>query len=224
VDPETDHDPLIVTQEMCSRMGAVTGKGLSDLIREEFGLRTTFLIMSALVLANVTNVMANFAGVASSLELFQVPKYISVPLGAMAVWLLVVKGNYQSVEKIFLFATTLYVCYIVSGVLVKPDWKEAMISSVRPEIAFETGYIQMLIAMVGTSVAPWMQFYLQAAVVEKGITAKNTPNRGRGYRRLHRDDGDCVLHHRACAGAIWANGPEISRPRGRGPGPSPLRE
>lgn len=199
---------LIVTQEMCSRMGAVTGKGLSDLIREEFGLRTTFLIMLALVLANVTNVMANFAGVASSLELFQVSKYVSVPLGAMAVWLLVVKGNYQSVEKIFLFATALYVCYIVSGVLVKPDWEEAMISSVRPEIAFETGYIQMLIAMVGTSVAPWMQFYLQAAVVEKGITAKEYAE-----SRIEVIVGCIVMTVIAffiivaCAGAIWANGP-----------------
>jgi len=163
---------LIVAQEMASRMGAVTGKGLSDLIREEFGLRTTFLMMIALVLANLTNVMANFAGVASSLELFHVSRYISVPLAAVAVWLLIVKGSYQSVEKVFLFATALYVSYIVSGILVKPDWKEAAIYSVRPVLMLEPGYIAILIGMVGTSVAPWMQFYLQAAVVEKGITAK----------------------------------------------------
>src|ERR1044071_4375677 len=123
---------LIVTQEMCSRMGAVTGKGLSDLIREEFGLRITFLIMALLVLANLTNVMAEFAGVASSLELFHISRYISVPLAALAVWLLVLKGKYASVEKIFLFACLFYVTYIVSGVLVKPDWKEAAIYSVRP--------------------------------------------------------------------------------------------
>ncbi|MEK7755175.1 MAG: divalent metal cation transporter [Acidobacteriota bacterium] len=163
---------LIVAQEMSSRMGAVTGKGLSDLIREEFGLRTTFLMMIALVLANLTNIMANFAGVASSLELFHVSRYISVPLAALAVWLLIVKGSYQSVEKVFLFATALYVSYIVSGILVKPDWKEAAIYSVRPVLMLDPGYIAILIGMVGTSVAPWMQFYLQAAVVEKGITAK----------------------------------------------------
>jgi Mn2+/Fe2+ NRAMP family transporter len=163
---------LVVTQEMCSRMGAVTGKGLSDLIREEFGLRTTFFLMAALVFANMTNVMANFAGVAGSLELFHVSRYVSVPLAAVAVWFLVVKGSYQRVEKIFLVATALYVCYIVSGILVKPDWKEAAIYSVKPVLMLDPGYITLLIGMVGTSVAPWMQFYLQAAVVEKGITAK----------------------------------------------------
>lgn len=163
---------LVVTQEMCSRMGAVTGKGLSDLIREEFGLRTTFFMMAALVAANLTNVMANFAGVASSLELFGLSRYVTVPLASVAVWLLIVKGSYARVEKIFLFATALYVCYIISGVLVKPDWKEAAIYSVRPVLMLDPGYITMLIGMVGTSVAPWMQFYLQAAVVEKGVTAK----------------------------------------------------
>jgi len=162
---------LIVVQEMCSRMGAVTGKGLSDLIREEFGLRITFLIMTLLVLANMTNVMAEFAGVASSLELFQVSKYISVPLAAAAVWFLVVKGNYKSVEKIFLFGCLLYVTYIISGFLVKPDWKEAAIYSVKPKLILDPDYIYMLIGMVGTTIAPWMQFYLQSAVVEKGITA-----------------------------------------------------
>jgi len=164
---------LIITQEMCSRMGAVTGKGLSDLIREEFGLRLTFLMMALLVLANFTNVMAEFAGVASSLELFHVSRYISVPLAAIAVWLLVVHGNYDSVEKIFLFACVFYVTYVISGFLVKPDWKEAAIYSVKPVLLLEPGYIYMLIGMVGTTIAPWMQFYLQAAVVEKGISAKD---------------------------------------------------
>jgi NRAMP (natural resistance-associated macrophage protein)-like metal ion transporter len=163
---------LIITQEMCSRMGAVTGKGLSDLIREEFGLRITFLLMGVLVLANMTNVMAEFAGVASSLELFHISRYISVPLAAFAVWFLVVKGSYQSVEKIFLFACVFYVTYVISGILVKPDWKEAALYSVKPVLLLEPGYIYMLIGMVGTTIAPWMQFYLQAAVVEKGVTAK----------------------------------------------------
>ncbi|HUI82503.1 MAG TPA: Nramp family divalent metal transporter [Bryobacteraceae bacterium] len=163
---------LIVTQEMCSRMGAATGKGLSDLIREQFGLRITFLMMALLVIVNLTNVMAEFAGVASSLELFSVSRYLSVPLAAVGVWFLIVKGNYKSVEKIFLVGCALYVTYIVSGFLVKPDWKEAAVYSVKPVLMLEPGYIYMLIGLVGTTIAPWMQFYLQSAVVEKGITAK----------------------------------------------------
>jgi Mn2+/Fe2+ NRAMP family transporter len=163
---------LIVTQEMSSRMGAVTGKGLSDLIREEFGLRVTFAMMTLLVLANLTNVMAEFAGVASSLELFHISRYISVPLAAVAVWFLVVKGNYKDVEKIFLFGCAIYVTYIISGILVKPDWKEAAMYSIKPSLMLDPGYIYMLIGMVGTTIAPWMQFYLQSAVVEKGITVK----------------------------------------------------
>src|SRR3954462_5576321 len=163
---------LIIAQEMCSRMGAVTGKGLSDLIREEFGLRITFLMMALLVMVNLTNVMSEFAGIATSLELFHISRYISVPLSAAAVWLLVVKGNYQSVEKIFLFSCVLYITYVISGILVKPDWKEAAIYSVRPVLMLKADYIEMIIGMVGTTIAPWMQFYLQAAVVEKGVTAK----------------------------------------------------
>ena len=200
---------LIVAQEMCSRMGAVTGKGLSDLIREEFGLRTTFFMMAALVLANLTNVMANFAGVASSLGLFGVSQFVSVPLAAVAVWFLIVKSSYQSVEKIFLFACSLYICYIISGILVKPDWKEAAIYSVKPVLIFDKEYIGMLIAMVGTSVAPWMQFYLQAAVVEKGISAK-----AYNESRVEVIVGCIVMSVIAffiivaCAGAIWANKPQ----------------
>jgi Mn2+/Fe2+ NRAMP family transporter len=189
-------------------MGAVTEKGLSDLIREEFGLRTTFVMMTALVLANLTNVMANFAGVASSLELFGISRYISVPIAAAGVWLLIVKSSYARIEKIFLFACALYVCYIVSGVLVKPDWKEAAIYSVKPELSLDPAYISMLIGMVGTSVAPWMQFYLQAAVVEKGITAKEYAE-----SRIEVIVGCIVMSVIAffiivaCAGAIWAQKP-----------------
>jgi NRAMP (natural resistance-associated macrophage protein)-like metal ion transporter len=166
---------LIVSQEMCSRMGAVTGKGLSDLIREEFGLRITFGIMALLVLANLTNVVAEFAGVAISLDLFGVSKFISVPLVAVFVWFLAVKGNYERVEKIFLFACSIFVVYIIAGILIKPDWKQAMIYSVKPKLMLNGEYITMLIAMVGTTIAPWMQFYQQSAVVEKGITAKEYP-------------------------------------------------
>ncbi|MFN0107128.1 MAG: Nramp family divalent metal transporter [Bryobacteraceae bacterium] len=199
---------LIVTQEMCSRMGAVTGKGLSDLIREEFGLRTTFFIMMALIGANLTNVMANFAGIASSLELFGISRYITVPTGALIVWLLIVKGTYASVERIFLFATAIYICYIVSGVLVKPDWKEAALYSVRPVLLFEPAYITLLIGMVGTSVAPWMQFYLQAAIVEKGVGAKEYAE-----SRIEVIVGCVVMTVIAffiivaCAGAIWSVAP-----------------
>jgi NRAMP (natural resistance-associated macrophage protein)-like metal ion transporter len=199
---------LIITQEMCSRMGAVTGKGLSDLIREEFGLRVTFILMALLVLVNLTNVMSEFAGIASSLELFGLSKYITVPLSAVAVWFVVVKGNYESVEKIFLFACVVYVTYVISGFLVKPDWKEAAIYSVKPVLLLDRAYIYMLIGMVGTTVAPWMQFYLQAAVVEKGITAKDYVE-----SRIEVIVG-CVMTSViaffiivACAGAIYSNGP-----------------
>src|SRR5438477_3158422 len=200
---------LIITQEMCSRMGAVTGKGLSDLIREEFGLRVTFLLMALLVIVNLTNVMSEFAGIASSLEILGISKYISVPLCAAAVWFLVVKGNYQSVEKIFLFACVFYVTYVISGFLVKPDWKEAAYRSVKPVLMLDRAYIYMLIGMVGTTIAPWMQFYLQAAVVEKGITAKEYAE-----SRIEVIVG-CVMTSViaffiivACAGVIYdANGP-----------------
>jgi len=200
---------LIITQEMCSRMGAVTGKGLSDLIREEFGLRLTFLMMTVLVLANFTNVVAEFAGVASSLELFSVSRYFSVPLSAVAVWFLVVKGNYKSVEKIFLFACAFYVTYVISGFLVKPDWKEAAIYSVRPVLLLDPGYIYMLIGMVGTTIAPWMQFYLQSAVVEKGVGEKEY-----AASRIEVVVG-CIMTNViaffiivACAGAIYSVAPK----------------
>src|SRR3954471_15260206 len=166
---------LVIVQEMAARMGAVTGKGLSDLIREEFGFRVTFFLMVALVVTNFGNIMAEFAGVASSLELFGVSRYIIVPLAAAIVWLLVVQGTYSSIEKIFLVASGFYVCYIVAGVLAHPDWKTATVSMVTtPETSGmrNYGYVYMLIGLVGTTIAPWMQFYLQSSVVEKGITAR----------------------------------------------------
>src|SRR5947207_5998951 len=166
---------LVVVQEMSSRMGAVTGKGLSDLIREEFGLRVTFLLMIALVVTNFGNVVSEFAGVASSFELFGVSKYIVVPVAALAVWALVVHGTYATVEKIFLTASAFYLAYIASGVLAHPDWKAAALSTVtRPEsLGFRNyGYLSMVIGLVGTTIAPWMQFYLQASIVEKGVTVR----------------------------------------------------
>jgi NRAMP (natural resistance-associated macrophage protein)-like metal ion transporter len=200
---------LIVTQEMCSRMGAVTGKGLSDLIREEFGLRTTFFLMIALVLTNFTNVIAEFAGIASSLELFHISRYISVPICGLAVWLLVVRGSYRSVEKVFLFACLLYVTYIISAFLLKPDWKEAAVNSFRPVVMFDTGYVTMLIAMVGTSIAPWMQFYLQSAIVEKGITAKEyVQSRVEVVVGCILTDVVAFFIIVSCAVAIWSHGPK----------------
>ncbi len=166
---------LIVIQEMCARMGAVTGKGLSDLIREEYGFRATFLVMVMLVAVNFTNVITEFIGIANSVDLFGVSKYISVPVAAVLVWLMVTKGNYKSVEKIFLTASFFYICYIVAGYLAHPNWSEALRATVVPpsrHVMFRKEYVYMLIATVGTTIAPWMQFYLQASVVEKGVTAR----------------------------------------------------
>jgi Mn2+/Fe2+ NRAMP family transporter len=189
-------------------MGAVTGKGLSDLIREEFGLRTTFLLMVVLLLVNLANITANFAGIAGSLELFSVSRYISVPVGALLVWALTVKGTYDGVEKIFLVASSFYVAYVVSAILVKPDWGLAVRSSLTPVMILDSSYLALLVGLVGTSVAPWMQFYLQAAVVEKGIDADRY-----GESRIEVIVGCIVMAVIAffiivsCAGAIWAHGP-----------------
>src|SRR6185312_1238998 len=166
---------LIVVQEMCARLGAVTGKGLSDLIREEFGFRITFFVMVTLVITNYGNIVAEFAGIASSLQLFGWSKYIVVPVCALLVWGLVVRGTYASIEKIFLTASAFYVCYIIAGVLAHPDWKAAFFATVtRPEASGirNYGYLFTVVGLIGTTIAPWMQFYLQASVVEKGITAK----------------------------------------------------
>jgi len=167
---------LIVIQEMSARMGAVTGKGLSDLIREEYGLRITFVMMLLLVATNFTNVMAEFAGVASSMGLFHVSKYISVPIAAAVVWLIIVKGNYKSVEKVFLTASFFYIAYIIAGVLARPNWNAAAVSTLKPptEAAFRVpGYVYMVTGIIGATIAPWMQFYLQASVVEKGVSERD---------------------------------------------------
>ncbi len=160
---------LIVVQEMCARMGVVTGKGLSDLIRENFGVRITVLLIIVLVLANLGNTMAEFAGVAASLEIFGISKYISVPIAAALVWVLVVKGTYSSVEKIFMIASTFYVTYVISGFLSRPNWGQVIEKSIVPSFSFQPSYLLMLIGLVGTTIAPWMQFYIQSAIVEKGV-------------------------------------------------------
>ena len=166
---------LVVVQEMSARMGAATGKGLSDLIREEYGFRITFFMMLGLIITNFGNVVAEFAGIASSLELFHISRYISVPVAAVLVWLLVVKGSYKSVEKVFLAASFFYFAYIIAGVLAGPSWRDAFVATFKPphrQAFHEPSYIYMVIGVVGTTIAPWMQFYLQSSIVEKGITAK----------------------------------------------------
>jgi NRAMP (natural resistance-associated macrophage protein)-like metal ion transporter len=169
---------LIVVQEMCARMGVVTGKGLSDLIREEFGLRLTFVLMVLLVVVNFTNVVTEFIGIAGSLHLFHVSKFISVPLCAGLVWYMVVRGSYKSTEKIFLIASVVYIAYIFAGVLSQPSWHDALLATVKlpaRTVWGDKAYIYMAIGVVGTTIAPWMQFYLQSSIVEKGIRVKDYP-------------------------------------------------
>ena len=160
---------LVVVQEMCSRMGAVTGKGLADLIRETFGVRWTFWMMVALVVSNIGNTIAEFSGIAASLEIFGIPRWVSVPLSALGVWVLVLAGTARAVERIFLVACVLYIAYPISGFLAHPPWGEALRSTVIPTVHSDAAWITMVIGLVGTTIAPWMQFYLQSAVVEKGI-------------------------------------------------------
>jgi NRAMP (natural resistance-associated macrophage protein)-like metal ion transporter len=201
---------LIVVQEMCARMGVVTGKGLSDLIREEFGLRMTFFIMLLLVVVNFGNVIAEFSGVAGSIELFHISKYISVPISALAVWLLVVKGDYKSVEKIFLAASGFYICYIVAGFLAQPVWHEALIETVKVPghaVWSDRNYVYMTVGVIGTTITPWMQFYLQSSVVEKGINIKQ-------YAASRMDvivgsifsDAVAWFIIVACAATLWTHG------------------
>jgi NRAMP (natural resistance-associated macrophage protein)-like metal ion transporter len=166
---------LIVVQEMSARMGAVTGKGLSDLIREEFGFRITFLMMLGILITNFGNVVTEFIGIATSLELFGLSRYITVPVCAVIVWLIVVKGQYKSVEKVFLVASFVYVTYIFAGIRAHPAWKVATIATFKPPewARFrEQAYLYMVIGVVGTTIAPWMQFYLQSSIVEKGVTRR----------------------------------------------------
>jgi NRAMP (natural resistance-associated macrophage protein)-like metal ion transporter len=167
---------LIVVQEMCARMGVITGKGLSDLIREEFGLRLTFVLMLLLLIVNFSNVVTEFIGIAGSMSLFHVPKFVSVPVCAALVWGLVFRGDYKSTEKIFLVASLVYISYIFAGVLSQPSWHDAILATVQlPQrsVWHDKAYIYMAIGIVGTTIAPWMQFYLQSSIVEKGIRPKD---------------------------------------------------
>jgi NRAMP (natural resistance-associated macrophage protein)-like metal ion transporter len=160
---------LLAVQEMNARMGIVTGKGLADLIRENFGVRITFYIFVLLLIADVGNTATEFAGVAGSMMVFNIDKNISVPLAAIAVWILVIKGNYKISEKIFLLFSVFLLSYVVSAILAKPDWGEIGKAMLAPTIQWDTPYITTVLGLVGTTVAPWMQFYMQSSVIEKGI-------------------------------------------------------
>lgn len=160
---------LIVIQEMVARMGVITGKGLSALIRENFGIKTAFFMMVGLLVANVGTTVANFAGWAASIEMFGLSKYIMVPVGAVSIWILVTKGSYRSVEKVLLIACLIFFGYVVSGFMAKPEWSAVFQSTLIPHIRWNSEYVVLSIAIIGTTITPWMQFYLQSSIAEKGI-------------------------------------------------------
>jgi len=164
---------LFVVQEMNARMGVVTGKGLADLIRENFGVKITFFIFVGLLIADIGNTATEFAGIAGSLQIFGVTKYLSVPICAFLVWILVVKGDYKTSEKIFLVFSVFLLSYIVSAIMAKPDWHEIGAAITKPKLEMSEGYIAMVIGLIGTTIAPWMQFYMQSAVIEKGLRIKH---------------------------------------------------
>lgn len=160
---------LVVTQEMVARMGAVTGKGLSDLIRENYGVRATFYMMIGLFLANFGTTVAEFAGWAASWEIFGISKFLVVPLGAFLIWVLVTKGSYRLVEMVLLLACIIYFGYVVSGIMAKPDWGAVMKGTFVPKVKMDPEFMMLGIAIIGTTITPWMQFYLQSSIAEKGI-------------------------------------------------------
>ncbi|BDG08145.1 Nramp family divalent metal transporter [Anaeromyxobacter paludicola] len=201
---------LVVVQEMSARMGVMTGKGLADLIRENYGVKVTFWIMVALLVADVGNTIAEFSGVAASIQIFGVPPWISVPITAVAVWILVLKGTYRQVEKVFLVACLFYVAYPVSAILAHPDWGTVLRATVTPSFQASGGYVAMLVGVVGTTIAPWMQFYLQSAVVEKGIKPEHY-----GHSRLDVIVG-CIITDvvaffiiAACAATVFKAGVRV---------------
>ena len=163
---------LIVVQEMAARMGAVTGKGLHDLIREEFGIRATFFVSFVFGLADLGNIVAEFAGLASGMGLFGFSKYIVVPIGAFLVWFVVVKNSYKPVERILILGSMIFFVYPVSAFLAHPNWRAAIHATIVPQVIKSSDYLVMVVGLIGTTITPWMQFYLQASIVEKGIGKK----------------------------------------------------
>ena len=164
---------LIIVQEMSARLGVVTGKGLADLIRERMGVRVTALILALLLFVNLANTVSEFAGVAASMELFGVSKYISVPLAAVAVWFLIVKGSYKTVERVFLLASAIYLSYVASGFIAAPNWSEVGRAVLSPSFNLDVGFVTIFVTIIGTTIAPWMQFYQQSSIVDKGIQIKD---------------------------------------------------
>lgn len=201
---------LIVVQEISARLGVVTGKGLADLIRESLGLRATAIIILLVVFANLTNTISEFAGVAASMEIFGVSKFLSVPIVAVLVWVLVVRANYKWVERIFLVASAIYLAYVISGFLARPPWAQVATAVVTPEFRFNAGYVTLAVTVVGTTIAPWMQFYQQASIVDKGLKITDL-----GYERLDVIVGSLFAVFVAafitisCAATLFANGVQI---------------
>ncbi len=201
---------LIIVQEMSARLGVVTGKGLADLIRESLGVRATAIIIGMMVFANLANTVSEFAGVAASMEIFGVHKYISVPIAAIVVWLLIVKGNYKSVERIFLVASAIYLSYVLSGILANPPWRQVAQAFVTPSFHLDAGYLTIFVTIIGTTIAPWMQFYQQASIVDKGLTVKDYV-----YERIDVVVGSifavlvAAFITIACAATIYAAGQRI---------------
>lgn len=160
---------LVVIQEMVARMGVITGKGLADLIRENYGVKTTFYMMLGLLIANFGTTVANFAGWAASMEILGISKYIMIPIGAVSIWMLVTKGSYRFIERILLIACLIYFGYVISGIIAKPEWGIVIKNTLVPQIRWDSQYIILSIAIIGTTITPWMQFYLQSSIAEKGI-------------------------------------------------------
>ncbi len=198
---------LAVIQEMGVRLGIVSGKGLADLIRERVGVKITVILMFALLATNFGNVLAEFSGVAVSTGIFNIPKFIALPIAALFVWLLVVKGTYKSVEKVFLLASALYISYIVAGYLAQPNWALAAKSVLIPHITLSAAYITMAVGVIGTTIAPWQMFYIQASVAEKGVILKNLK-----YSKIDAIFGALVVNIvaffivLACAATIFVHG------------------
>jgi Mn2+/Fe2+ NRAMP family transporter len=201
---------LIVTQEVCARMGVVTGKGLADLIREQYGVKAAFWVMVALILTNLGNTMAEFSGIAAASEIFGISHYVAVPISATLVWVLVIRGNNRVVERIFLVACLVYIAYPVSGFIAGPPWRDVARAAFVPPLRFDHEYLTMLIGLVGTTIAPWMQFYQQSAVVEKGISPEHYR-----YERWDVIIGCCITDIvalfiiLACASTLHANHVQI---------------
>ncbi|MGB8648147.1 MAG: Nramp family divalent metal transporter [Anaerolineae bacterium] len=201
---------LIIIQEMSARLGIVTGKGLADLIRESLGVRATTVILGLLVFTNLANTVSEFAGVAASMEIFGVSKYISVPIAAIGVWFLIVKGNYKSVERIFLVASAIYLAYVVSGVMARPPVDTVARAFVTPSFQFDSGYVVIFVTIIGTTIAPWMQFYQQSSIVDKGLKPADFP-----YERIDVIVGSlfavfvAVFITIACAATLYVHGLKI---------------